>query len=184
MIIIIVVIIILQIFFQIWNNICVCSFKVYVADIESHEAVRSRLNECAFHVISRGSDSCYARKVKEQQQQLNERWRALCQLLGITYKKAEETKYGLKLLEIQLKQLNAWMTELEERLRSFTRKGSCEISEIQKQLGMLKVQWGFHLFLQSKIINPYMVVPFCFVLAFAISFLFFSNRILRLIKKT
>lgn len=91
------------------------------------------MNETAFHVISCGSGSPYTEHVAKKQQELNERWRALCQQLGVTYKKAEETKYELKLLEIQLKQLNAWMTQVENRLMTFTVGDTCEITEVQQK---------------------------------------------------
>ena len=115
------------------------SIQVYVADIEGHEGTRSTMNECAYFVISKAGGTPYAGAVAEKQKQLNDRWRALCQQLGITYKKAEETRYGLKLLEIQLKQLNTWMTEVESRLMGFTVTGSCVLTEIQKKAKEMKV---------------------------------------------
>ena len=97
------------------------------------------MNECAYYVISKAGGTPYAGAVAEKQKHLNDRWRALCQQLGITYKKAEETRYGLKLLEIQLKQLNTWMTEVESRLMGFTVTGSCILTEMQKKAKEMKV---------------------------------------------
>ena len=116
--------------------------QVYVADIEGHEGTRSTMNECAYYVISKASGTPYAGAVAEKQKHLNDRWRALCQQLGITYKKAEETRYGLKLLEIQLKQLNTWMAEVESRLMGFTVTGSCVLTDIQKKAKEMKVLFG------------------------------------------
>ena len=113
---------------------------MYVADIESHEATRSTMNESAYYVISKAGGTPYAGAVAEKQKHLNDRWRALCQQLGITYKKAEETRYGLKLLEIQLKQLNTWMTELESRLVDFTVARLCVVAEIHKKVKEMKVK--------------------------------------------
>ena len=113
---------------------------MYVADIESHEATRSTMNESAYYVISKAGGTPYAGAVAEKQKHLNDRWRALCQQLGITYKKAEETRYGLKLLEIQLKQLNTWMTELESRLVDFTVVRLCVVAEIHKKVKEMKVK--------------------------------------------
>lgn len=110
-----------------------------MADIESHELVRSNMNEAAYHVISRASGTPYVSMVAYKQKDINDRWRALCQQLGITYKKAEETKYGLKLLEIQLKQLNNWMAEVEGRLSTFAIQGCSELHELQKKLAAIKV---------------------------------------------
>lgn len=105
------------------------------------------MNECAYYVISKAGGTPYAGAVAEKQKHLNDRWRALCQQLGITYKKAEETRYGLKLLEIQLKQLNTWMTEVESRLMGFTVTGSCVLTEIQKKAKEMKVLFVRKLFL-------------------------------------
>ena len=97
------------------------------------------MNESAYYVISKAGGTPYAGAVAEKQKYLNDRWRALCQQLGITYKKAEETRYGLKLLEIQLKQLNTWMTELESRLVDFTVARLCVVAEIHKKVKEMKV---------------------------------------------
>lgn len=105
------------------------------------------MNECAYYVISKAGGTPYAGAVAEKQKHLNDRWRALCQQLGITYKKAEETRYGLKLLEIQLKQLNTWMAEVESRLMGFTVTGSCVLTEIQKKAKEMKVLFVRKLFL-------------------------------------
>lgn len=113
-------------------------FQVYVADIEGHENTRSTLNESAYYVISKAGGTPYAGAVAEKQKNLNDRWRALCQQLGITYKKAEETRYGLKLLEIQLKQLNTWMAEVETKLREFSVVSSCVVSELQRKVKEMK----------------------------------------------
>ena len=115
------------------------STQVYVADIEGHENTRSTLNESAYYVISKAGGTPYAGAVAEKQKNLNDRWRALCQQLGITYKKAEETRYGLKLLEIQLKQLNTWMAEVETKLREFSVVSSCVVSELQRKVKEMKV---------------------------------------------
>ena len=104
------------------------------------------MNECAYFVISRGSGTPYAGAVAGQQKSLNDRWRSLCQQLGITYKKAEETRYGLKLLEIQLKQLNTWMKEVEGRVEDFLVANSCEIPEILRKVAEMKVR-DAHFFL-------------------------------------
>lgn len=101
------------------------------------------MNECAYYVISKAGGTPYAGAVAEKQKHLNDRWRALCQQLGITYKKAEETRYGLKLLEIQLKQLNTWMAEVETRLKEFAVAGSCVLTEIQKKVKEMKVNKQF-----------------------------------------
>lgn len=106
------------------------------------------MNECAYYVISKAGGTPYAGAVAEKQKHLNDRWRALCQQLGITYKKAEETRYGLKLLEIQLKQLNTWMAEVESRLMEFTVTASCVLTEIQKKAKEMKVQFVCKLFLK------------------------------------
>ena len=98
------------------------------------------MNESAYYVISKAGGTPYAGAVAEKQKHLNDRWRALCQQLGITYKKAEETRYGLKLLEIQLKQLNTWMTELESRLVDFTVARLCVVAEIHKKVKEMKVK--------------------------------------------
>ena len=97
------------------------------------------MNECAYYVISKAGGTPYAGAVAEKQKHLNDRWRALCQQLGITYKKAEETRYGLKLLEIQLKQLNTWIVEVEGRLMRFAVAGSCVLPEIQRKVKEMKV---------------------------------------------
>lgn len=127
------------------------SLQVYVADIEGHEGTRSTMNECAYYVISKAGGTPYAGAVAEKQKHLNDRWRALCQQLGITYKKAEETRYGLKLLEIQLKQLNTWMAEVESRLMEFTVTASCVLTEIQKKAKEMKVQFVCKLFLKTLV---------------------------------
>ena len=97
------------------------------------------MNESAYYVISKAGGTPYAGAVAEKQKHLNDRWRALCQQLGITYKKAEETRYGLKLLEIQLKQLNTWMAEVETRLMGFSVAGSCVLPDLQRKVKEMKV---------------------------------------------
>ena len=140
------------IFFEFQTIITVfTSIQVYVADIEGHEGTRSTMNECAYYVISKAGGTPYAGAVAEKQKHLNDRWRALCQQLGITYKKAEETRYGLKLLEIQLKQLNTWMAEVESRLMGFTETGSCVLTEIQKKAKEMKVLFVRKIFCQSRV---------------------------------
>ena len=71
---------------------------------------------------------------------LNERWEALCIQLGISYKKAEQTKYSLKLLEAQLTQLNKWMTSVERQITEFTAGLSCDMDELGQQLVDLQVR--------------------------------------------
>ena len=100
------------------------------------------MNECAYYVVSKAGGTPYAGAVAEQQKHLNDRWRTLCQQLGITYKKAEETRYGLKLLEIQLKQLNTWIAELERRLVDFNVARLCGVADIQRKVKEIKV-WFF-----------------------------------------
>lgn len=116
--------------------------QVYVADIERHEATRSTMNECAYYVVGKAGGTPYAGAVAEKQKQLNDRWRTLCQQLGITYKKAEETRYGLKLLEIQLKQLNTWIAGLEGRLMDFAVVRMCVVGDLVKKVKEIKVWVG------------------------------------------
>ena len=112
------------------------------------------MNESAYYVISKAGGTPYAGTVAEKQKHLNDCWRALCQQLGITYKKAEETRYGLKLLEIQLKQLNTWMTDLESRLVDFTVARLCVVAEINKKVKEMKVK------LKTVIVNMMANGPF------------------------
>ena len=79
------------------------------------------------------------REVMEQRDDLNERWEALCIQLGISYKKAEQTKYSLKLLEAQLMQLNKWMNNIERQLSELTTQRSCDPDELRQQLVDLQV---------------------------------------------
>ena len=78
----------------------------------------------------------------EQRDGLNERWEALCIQLGISYKKAEQTKYSLKLLEAQLTQLNKWMSSVERQINEISGELSCDIEELRQQLVDLQV--GFN----------------------------------------
>ena len=114
-----------------------CSVQVK-KELEEREKKRNQLNEHAFHVISGGAGTQYARSVAEVQQNVNERWETLCTQLGVTYKKAEETKYSLRLLEAQLHELNSWMSDVEEKLIAFG-IGACELTEIQEQLSLIIV---------------------------------------------
>jgi len=100
------------------------------------------MNEAVFNLISHWSGTAFTDHMTTKQQEVNERWRTLCQQLGVTYKKAEETKYGLKLLEIQLKQLNAWMAQVESKLMGYTIGDTCEITEVQQKYQELKVSLG------------------------------------------
>ena len=79
------------------------------------------------------------REVMEQRDDLNERWETLCIQLGISYKKAEQTKYSLKLLEAQLMQLNKWMNNIERQLGELTTQRSCDLDELRQQLVDLQV---------------------------------------------
>ena len=80
------------------------------------------------------------RYVTERRDALNERWENLCIQLGISYKKAEQTKYSLKLLEAQLTQLNKWMSSVEQQVMEISGKLSCDVDELSQQLVNLQVQ--------------------------------------------
>ena len=75
----------------------------------------------------------------EQRDALNERWEALCTQLGISYKKAEQTKYSLKLLEAQLTQLNKWMSSVERQISEISADLSCDMDELNQQIVDLQV---------------------------------------------
>ena len=75
----------------------------------------------------------------EQRDALNERWEALCIQLGISYKKAEQTKYSLKLLEAQLTQLNKWMSSVERQISEISADLSCDMDELNQQIVDLQV---------------------------------------------
>lgn len=76
----------------------------------------------------------------EQRDGLNERWEALCIQLGISFKKAEQTKYSLKLLEAQLTQLNKWMSSVERQTTEISGEVSCDMDELSQQLINLQVR--------------------------------------------
>lgn len=87
--------------FFVWKLIVVFIFmQVYVVDIEGYENIRLILNESVYYVISKVGGMFYVGVVVEKQKYLNDCWCVLCQQLGIIYKKVEEIRYGLKLLEI------------------------------------------------------------------------------------
>jgi len=99
------------------------------------------MNEAAFYLLSHWSGTPFTDQMTTKQQEVNSRWRTLCQQLGVTYKKAEETKYGLKLLELQLKQLNAWMSQVENKLRDYSFADTCEVAEVQQKYKIIKVRF-------------------------------------------
>lgn len=111
------------------------------------------MNEAAFYLLSHWSGTPFTDHMTTKQQEVNNRWRTLCQQLGVTYKKAEETKYGLKLLELQLKQLNAWMAQVESKLRDYSITDTCEVAEVQQRYKVIKV-W-FTQLIDTKLINSH-----------------------------
>ena len=115
--------------------------QAYRKDIESHETQRSSLNDYTIQLIDKELGNELVRDVMEQRDELNERWEALCIQLGISYKKAEQTKYSLKLLEAQLMQLNKWMNNVEKQLKDFGAELSCDHNELCQQLVDLQVSY-------------------------------------------
>ena len=113
--------------------------QAYRKEIESHEVERSLLNDYTIQLIDKELGNELVRDVMEQRDELNERWEALCIQLGISYKKAEQTKYSLKLLEAQLTQLNKWMNNVEKQLTEFGTELSCDHNELCQQLVDLQV---------------------------------------------
>ena len=93
----------------------------------------------------------------EQRDGLNERWEALCIQLGISYKKAEQTKYSLKLLEAQLTQLNKWMSSVERQITEISGHVSCDIDELSQQLVDLQVGLTTELFIYMMTIFGWLI---------------------------
>jgi archaellum component FlaC len=113
--------------------------QAYRKEIESHEPQRTSINDSTLQLIDKELGNELLRHIMEQRDALNERWEALCIQLGISYKKAEQTKYSLKLLEAQLTQLNKWMSSVERQITEISGELSCDIDELSQQLVDLQV---------------------------------------------
>ncbi|XP_046859809.1 nesprin-1-like isoform X2 [Xenia sp. Carnegie-2017] len=113
--------------------------KAYRKEIESHEFERSIINDSTLSLFDKEINSELLRYVTERRDALNERWENLCIQLGISYKKAEQTKYSLKLLEAQLTQLNKWMSSVEQQVIEISGKLSCDVDELSQQLVNLQI---------------------------------------------
>ncbi|XP_028409075.1 nesprin-1-like [Dendronephthya gigantea] len=129
-----------------WKHFYSCSpeeqrskIKAYRKEIESHEAQRTSVNDSTLQLIDKELGNELLRHIMQQRDTLNERWEALCIQLGISYKKAEQTKYSLKLLEAQLTQLNKWMSSVERQITEISGEVSCDIDELNQQLVDLQI---------------------------------------------
>lgn len=96
-----------------------------------YDGIRSELKKLAIQLLGYGSSCVFGTVVRQKLNDVNDRWKNLCEKLGMTYKDAEETLFLLKLLEEMLDQLTSWLNGVNERLKQ-VKLDSCSPDEIKR----------------------------------------------------
>lgn len=96
-----------------------------------YDTVRGELKKIAIHILGYGSSYVFGNVVRQQLNDVNDRWKDLCEKLGMTYKDAEETLFLLKLLEEMLGQLTSWLNDVNKKLKQ-VQLDTCSPDEMQR----------------------------------------------------
>ena len=106
--------------------------------MEKYGHARKKLQDFAIQIMSTSPTAPYSEHVQKRYNAINSRWGALCRELGVSFKKAEETLFGLQLLEAVLTKLNGWLKGVEDKV-SLMSVQSTEPDENRQRLLDLKV---------------------------------------------
>ena len=85
--------------------------------MKRYNDVRNELKDLAISILSHGPSCSFGIVVQKKLNEVNARWRQLCDKLGMTFKDAEETLFLLKLLQEMLGQLNKWLNSVHEKIK-------------------------------------------------------------------
>ena len=107
------------------NLLC---FQVYKNEFEKYDQTRKRLEVFAIQIMSTGPTAPYSQQVQKRCRTINHRWEVLCREVGVSFRKAEETLFNLRLLEAVLTRLNEWLKTVENRVIQL----SAELQESDK----------------------------------------------------
>ena len=106
--------------------------------MKKYNKIRSELKDLAITIFSHGTSCAYAVKVEERLNDINNKWKALCEKLGMTYKDAEETLFLLKILQEMLTRLNKWLNFVHENMKR-VELDSCCLDEMMQYIKNIEV---------------------------------------------
>uniref|UniRef100_A0A7M5XE85 Uncharacterized protein n=2 Tax=Clytia hemisphaerica TaxID=252671 RepID=A0A7M5XE85_9CNID len=112
--------------------------KIYDTDMKTYDSIRNELKDHAVSILSHGPSCVYAQTVQQRLDQVNHRWKEICERLGMTYKDADETLFLLSVLREMLRQLNKWLNSVQEQLKR-VELNSCSFDQMKQYVTNLEV---------------------------------------------
>ena len=106
--------------------------------MKKYDTIRNELKDLAVSILSHGPSCVYAQTVQQRLDQVNQRWKEICERLGMTYKDAEETLFLLSVLREMLRQLNKWLNSVQEQLKR-VELNSCSFDQMKQYVTNLEV---------------------------------------------
>ena len=108
--------------------------------MQKYNSIRNEMKDLAITIFSHGgTTSVYAVKVEGKLNEINNKWKALCDRLGMTYKDAEETLFLLKILQEMLTRLNKWLNFVHENIKR-VELDSCCLDEMMQYIKNIEVR--------------------------------------------
>lgn len=107
--------------------------------MKKYNNIRNELKDLAVTIFGHGGTTCvYAVKVELKLNEINNKWKTLCDRLGMTYKDAEETLFLLKILQEMLTRLNKWLNFVHDNIKR-VELDSCCLDEMMQYIKNIEV---------------------------------------------
>ena len=107
-----------------------------------YEKVREQLKLIAVKVISHAPACGFSEDIRCFILELDDRWQSLCEKLGLTYQRVEETLFLLKLLEEMLNLLEKWLQNVSKRVEQI-KLYTCSVDSMHIYIQNLQVNLSF-----------------------------------------
>lgn len=114
--------------------------------MKRYNDVRNELKNLAISILSHGPSCNFGIIVQEKLNEVNARWKQLCDKLGMTWQDAEETLFLLKLLQEMLGQLNRWLNTVHEKIKG-VELDTCSFDDMNRSIKNIDVSQSIIMFL-------------------------------------
>ncbi|XP_047138452.1 uncharacterized protein LOC100206390 isoform X5 [Hydra vulgaris] len=114
------------------------TLQIYKSDVIRYDKVREQLKLIAVKVISHAPACEFSEDINCFIVELDNRWRSLCEKLGLAYQGVEEALFLLKLLEEMLNMLEKWLHDISKRIEQIELY-TCNIDSIHIYIQNLEV---------------------------------------------
>jgi hypothetical protein len=120
--------------------------------MKRYNNVRNELKDLAISILSHGPSCSFGMIVQEKLNQVNTRWKHLCDKLGLTFKEAEETLFLLKLLQEMLGQLNRWLNNVHEKIKG-VELNTCSFDAMKRSIKNIDVSQGSSFYFETNVLH-------------------------------